>query len=79
MDFNTIKKNLEAIYLDYYDNLYTEHQLKFMLIQLYKQSNLTDSQWSELILEAQWKHATEEDYENKSRQLNEKNKDDEFL
>jgi hypothetical protein len=76
MDLTKIKKSLEAIYLDYYDNLYTEHQLKFMLLQLYKQCDLTDIQWSELILEAQWKHATEEDYENKRRQLDEKNKED---
>ncbi|MDF2858271.1 MAG: hypothetical protein K0Q87_4122 [Neobacillus sp.] len=76
MDLTKIRKDLEAIYLDYYDNLYTEHQLKFMLLQLYKQCNLTESQWSELILEAQWIHATEEDYENKRRQLVEENKED---
>ncbi|MEH7131409.1 hypothetical protein V7103_24875 [Neobacillus drentensis] len=76
MDLTKIRKSLEAIYLDYYDNLYTEYQLKFMLLQLFKQYDLTDSQWSELILEAQWKHATEEDYENKRRQLVEENKED---
>jgi hypothetical protein len=76
LDLTKIRKDLEAIYLDYYDNLYTEHQLKFMLLQLYKQCNLTESQWSELILEAQWIHATEEDYENKRRQLVEENKED---
>jgi hypothetical protein len=47
-----------------------------MLLQLYKQCDLTNSQWSELILEAQWKHATEEDYEDKRRQLEDKNKED---
>jgi hypothetical protein len=36
----------------------------------------SDTKWSELILDAQWKHATEEDYENKRRQLREENKED---
>jgi hypothetical protein len=71
-----LKKSLEHLYLEYYDGLYTEHQLKYMLLKLYKQSNLSDTRWAELILDAQWKHATEEDYEIKRRQLREENKED---
>jgi hypothetical protein len=71
-----IKKRLEHIYLDYYDGLYNEQQLKMLLMRLYKQLNMSDSKWSELILDAQWKHASEEDYEIKRRQLDEENKED---
>lgn len=71
-----LKKSLEQLYLDYYDGLYTEHQLKFMLLKLYKQSNLSDTRWSELILDVQWKYPTGEDYEIKQKQLREENKED---
>lgn len=62
-------KSLESIYLDYYDGLYTEAQLKFMLNELHKQTAFSISEWSEMILDAQWKYATEEDYEIKRQQL----------
>jgi hypothetical protein len=70
-----IKINLEAIYLDYYDGLYNEIQLKHMLKKLYIKANVDISEWSEMILDAQWRHATEEDYENKRRELEEEEKE----
>lgn len=76
MSFDEIKRNLEAIYLDYYDGLYTDRQLKTMLLNLYKQCNITDSQWSELILDAQWKYATDKDYENKIKQLEQESREE---
>lgn len=76
MNINQIKKNLEAIYLDYYDGLYTDNQLKTMLLNLYKQSNVTSPQWSELILDAQWKYATDKDYENKIKQLEQESREE---
>lgn len=76
MEIDQIKKNLEAIYLDYYDGLYSDHQLKTMLLNLYKQSNVTSSQWSELILDAQWKYATDQDYENKIIQLEQESREE---
>lgn len=76
MELEEIKQNLELLYLDYFDGLYSEHQLKIMLIKLYKQSNITDTKWSELILDAQWKYATDEDYKIKIKQLAEQNKED---
>ncbi|MEY8752899.1 hypothetical protein [Alkalicoccobacillus gibsonii] len=37
---------------------------------------VTDEQWTNLILDAQWKHATDEDYDIKRQQLPEDNKED---
>ena len=51
---------------------YMHLQLKTMLLNLYKKCNVSSSQWSELILDAQWRHATEQDYENKIKQLEKK-------
>ena len=76
MDIEEIKRNLEAIYLDYYDGVYTDRQLKTMLLNLYKKCNVSSSQWSELILDAQWRYATEQDYENKIKQLEQENRED---
>mgnify|MGYP001274114372 CR=1 FL=1 len=64
-----IKKNLEAIYIDFYDGLYNESQLKHMLLKLYKKSNVSSSEWSEMVLDAQWKNATEKDYAEKRNQI----------
>ncbi|WP_127484297.1 hypothetical protein [Paenibacillus ehimensis] len=69
MNVDEIKRNLEALYIDYYDGLYSERQLKFLLKRAYKKYNVPIDQWSELILEAQWKHATETDYGLKRAQL----------
>ena len=41
MDIEEIKRNLEAIYLDYYDGVYTDRQLKTMLLNLYKKCNVS--------------------------------------
>jgi hypothetical protein len=64
-----IESVLEAIYLNFYDGLYTEEQLKYTLKKLYLKANVTVNEWSELILDTQWKYATEEDYEKKRREL----------
>ncbi|MED4462726.1 hypothetical protein [Metabacillus fastidiosus] len=66
---NQVRKNLEAIYTDYFDGLYNEFQLKQMLLKLYKQTNLPSTIWSDMILAAQWKNATEEDFERKRQQI----------
>lgn len=63
LELTEIQKRLEKIYLDYFDGLYTDHQLKFMLSQLFKQCEVPEGQWSNIILDAQWKYGTEEDYE----------------
>ncbi|OIJ11335.1 hypothetical protein BKP37_15780 [Anaerobacillus alkalilacustris] len=76
MDIKRVQENLEWIYLDYFDGLYSEKQLKLMLLKLYKKTNLTDKVWSELILAAQWRHASEEDYELKKLQLRAEYKED---
>jgi hypothetical protein len=34
MNKEQIRVNLAAIYLDYYDGIYTEQQLKYMLLKL---------------------------------------------
>jgi hypothetical protein len=69
LDNKEIVKNLEAIYSDYYDGLYTESQLKHLLLKLYKNTNVSSTRWSEMTLDAQWKYATEEDYEVKRKQI----------
>ncbi|MEB2492938.1 hypothetical protein SOP93_17395 [Peribacillus frigoritolerans] len=75
MDIVNVIKNLESIYLNYYDGLYTNLQLKQMLLNLYKKCDLPTAHWSNLILEAQWKYATEQDYAEKRKQL-EQNRED---
>ncbi|MFB6367181.1 hypothetical protein ACFCP7_24660 [Paenibacillus elgii] len=65
-----IVSNLEAIYLDYYDGLYDEHQLKVMVKKLMLQNaHIPIEEWSELILDAQWKNASERDYAAKRFQI----------
>lgn len=69
MDINDVKINLEALYIDYYDGLYSEQQLKLMLMKIFHNSDISVDKWSELVLDAQWKHATEADFEAKRAQL----------
>lgn len=69
MDKKQIALHLESIYLDYYDGLYTEYQLKMILKKLYKEVNIDINTWSEMILDAQWKYASEKDYDEKRMQL----------
>lgn len=69
MEIEDVQKNLETIYLDYYDGLYYERHLKLLLKNLYLQLDISIDEWSELLLEAQWKYATENDYEAKRKQL----------
>ncbi len=76
MQIEEIRDNLEAIYLDYFDGLYTDQQLKMMLLNLYKKCDIDITEWSELILDAQWKHATDQDYKDKIKQLKEDNKEE---
>ncbi|MGG1639100.1 hypothetical protein [Paenibacillus sp. NRS-1760] len=72
-------QHLEAIYIDYYDGLMNSTQLKITLLRLQRIFNSTNaSEWSEMILDAQWKHAIEEDYEKKRRQIAEDTLDDEI-
>ncbi|WP_226582572.1 hypothetical protein [Halobacillus litoralis] len=60
MELEEVKQNLESLYIDYFDGLYSEHQLKMMLLKLYKQSKMTGT----------------EDYNVKIKQLAEPNKED---
>ncbi|WLR42623.1 hypothetical protein LC087_18400 [Bacillus carboniphilus] len=53
MNREELKINLEAIFLDYYDGLYNELQLKHMLKKLYIKENFDNSEWSEMVLGAQ--------------------------
>ncbi|MEK4343176.1 hypothetical protein [Brevibacillus sp. FSL L8-0710] len=69
MNKEELIKNLESLYVDYYDGLYNDEQLKLMLKKLYLKVNIDASEWSELILDAQWKYATEEDYKQKRQQI----------
>ncbi|WP_017754068.1 hypothetical protein [Calidifontibacillus oryziterrae] len=69
MDRETIMKKLEAIYTDYFDGLYCTNQLKFMLNMLHKKTDIGIQEWAEMLLDAQWKNATEEDYESKRKEL----------
>lgn len=71
VDKKQIESALEAIYLDYYDGLYTEQKLKYVLKALYIKANIDINEWSEMILDAQWKYATEDDYEKKRKELEE--------
>lgn len=55
---------LVNIYTDYFDGLYSEHQLKFMLRKLHKEyPQLSSNEFAQLCLDAQWENATEKDYE----------------
>lgn len=69
MTTEEVRKNLEAIYIDYFDGLYNEFQLKQMLLKLYKKTNFSSDVWSDMILTAQWKNATEEDFERKRQEI----------
>lgn len=73
MHIEDVKRDLETIYIDYYDGLYNEFQLKQILLELYKKTNLSNAHWSEMILDAQWKYASEFDYEEKIKQLTDEN------
>ncbi len=41
MNIQEVKNNLESIYSDYYDGLYSEHELKHMLNKLYMKANIS--------------------------------------
>ncbi|MCK8487007.1 hypothetical protein M0651_07485 [Paenibacillus sp. MBLB2552] len=75
MKKSEVQTHLEALYIDYYDGLYTDQQLKQMLTKLYKSVDLTSQEWSEMILDAQWKYASDRDYELKRLQLFRNNQD----
>lgn len=64
-----VQKSLETIYLDYYDSLYYDRHLKLLLKNLYLQVDIPIEEWSDLLLEAQWKYATEDDFETKRKQI----------
>lgn len=63
MTKETVFKSLVNIYSDFYDGLYTKQQLKFMINQVHKQTEMDIADFAELCLEAQWHEATEDDYE----------------
>lgn len=53
-----------SIYTDYFDGLYTEQQLKFMLRKLHiEYPQFSSNEFAQLCLDAQWENATEKDYE----------------
>jgi hypothetical protein len=80
MSKEEIMESLESIYQDYYDGLFTEEQLKSMLLRVQQKSNITDIQeWSEMLLDAQWKHASFADYEKKKKLLIEESVDQEII
>jgi hypothetical protein len=69
MDRSEMQVNLEALYVDYYDGLHSEYQLKLLLKKLYLESNIPISEWSEMVLDAQWKDGTDLDYQTKKLQI----------
>lgn len=70
MTISEIIQNLEALYVDYYDGLYNDQQLKMMLKKLMLENpHVPSSEWSEIILDAQWKYASEKDYAKKRFEL----------
>lgn len=69
MRIEDVQKSLETIYLDYYDGLYHDRHLKLLLKNLYFQVDIPIEEWSDLLLEAQWKYATEDDFETKRKQI----------
>lgn len=61
---------LVSIYTDYFDGLYSEQQLKFMLRKSHKKyPQFCINEFAQLCLEAQWENATEKDYE-ETRKVN---------
>jgi hypothetical protein len=61
---------LVNIYTDYFDGLYSEQQLKFMLKKLHNEyPQLSSNEFAQLCLDAQWENATEKDYE-ETRKIN---------
>lgn len=73
MEIEDIQKSLDTIYLDYYDGLYYDRHLKMLLKNLYSHLDIPIEEWSELLLDAQWKYATEDDFETKRKQIIEEN------
>jgi hypothetical protein len=66
---------LISIYTDYFDGLYTEQQLKFMLNKLHKAySEIPSNEFAQLCFDEQWENATEKDYE-VTRKINEERLD----
>lgn len=69
MEKQEIRATLESLYNEYYDGLYSEEQLKAELKTLYLGISISADEWSELILDAQWKNASEKDYLDKKIQI----------
>jgi hypothetical protein len=62
---------LVNIYTDYFDGLYTEQQLKFMLKKLHVEDpKFSSNEFAQFCLDAQWENATDKDYE-ETRKINE--------
>jgi hypothetical protein len=59
---------LVNIYTDYFDGLYTEQQLKYMLSKLHATyPEISINEFAQLCLDAQWENATDKDYEETSK------------
>ena len=70
MNIDEISRNLDSLFVDYYDGLYDDRQLKHMLKKILIQNpDISSMKWSELVLDAQWKYADEKDYAQKRFQL----------
>jgi len=69
MELKEIKDKLESIYSEYYNGICSEEQLKSVLKSLYIKSSFSAGEWSELVLDAQWKNASDKDYFEKKIQI----------
>ena len=54
MNFEKTKAALENIYTDYFDGLYNDHQLKFMIKEIGSKTEISFEAFAELCLDVQW-------------------------
>lgn len=53
MSRENIIRELEAIYADYFDGLYSKLELTYMLNKLHKQVEVELNDWTEMLLDSQ--------------------------
>lgn len=71
MGKGTLYNSLVNIYTDYFDGLYNNEQLKFMLKKLHENNpQISINEFAQICLDAQWENASEKDYE-ETRKINE--------
>lgn len=75
MSKKTLYISLVNIYTDYFDGLYNDGQLKFMLRKIHNDHpEININEYAQLCLDAQWENASERDYE-VTKKINEKQSD----